>query len=121
MPPKIPFPENVPGDFYVEDGCCTSCGMPTTEAPELFAYAPDGHCFVKKQPTTARETYQMIGAFSVQDIGCIRYKGKNRVIQIRLIGVNEGDQCDELPRDLAALNEEVNAENSRIRSWEQRS
>ncbi len=45
---RMPFPKNVPGDFYVEDGCCTSCGMPTTEAPELFAYAPDGHCYVRQ-------------------------------------------------------------------------
>ena len=116
MSSKIPFPENVQGDFYVEDGCCTSCGMPTTEAPDLFAYAPGGHCFVKKQPSTPRETYQMINALAVQDLGCIRYKGKNRVIQIRLIGVNEGDQCDELPSDLAALNDEVKLENLRLQA-----
>jgi len=109
---RIPFPENVPGDFYVEDGCCTSCGMPTSEAPELFAYAPDGHCYVRKQPSSAKETWQMIGAFTVQDVGCIRYKGKNRVVQIRLIGAGEGDQCDHLSRDLDSLNDEVKADRS---------
>ena len=112
MPERIPFPENVPGDFYVENGCCLSCGMPTTEAPELFAYAPDGHCYVKRQPSSAGEMRQMIGALTVQDLDCIRYKGKNRVVQIRLIGVGAGDQCDHLPRDLKSLSDEVKADRS---------
>jgi hypothetical protein len=30
MVERIPFPENAAGDFYVEDGCCLSCWMPTT-------------------------------------------------------------------------------------------
>ena len=101
MSERVPFPENVPGDFYVEDGCCTACGMPTTEAPELFAYAPDGHCYVRRQPSSENEMRKMVGAFTVQDVGCIRYKGRDRVVQIRLIRAGEGDQCDHLPRDLA--------------------
>ena len=112
MSERSSFPENVSGDFYVEDGCCTACGMVTTEAPELFAYAADGYCYVRKQPTSAKEMWQMIGAFTVQDMGCIRYKGKNRVVQIRLIGVGQGDQCDHLPRDLESLNDEVKADRS---------
>jgi len=44
---------------------------------------------------------EMVGAFTVQDVGCIRYKGRDRVVQIRLIRAGEGDQCDHLPRDLA--------------------
>lgn len=107
---RIPFAENVHGDFYVEDGCCTSCGMPSTVAPELFSYAPDGHCFVSKQPSNAIEVRKMITAFEAQDIGCIRYKGTNRVIQIKLIASAEGDQCDGFQQDLKALNEEVKAD-----------
>jgi len=107
---RIPFPENMPGDFYVEEGCCTSCGMPSTVAPELFAYAPDGHCYVCKQPSNAIEDQQMIDAFEVQDIGCIRYKGKNRVIQVKLITSGEGDQCDALNQVLQALNAKVKAD-----------
>lgn len=87
---RVPFAENVLGDFYVEDGCCTSCGMPSTVAPGLFSYALDGHCYVSKQPSSAIEIRQMIEAFEVQDIGCIRYKGKNRVIQIKLVASGEG-------------------------------
>ena len=98
---------NVHGDFYVEDGCCTSCDMPSTVAPELFSYAPDGHCYVSKQPSSAVEVRQMIKAFEVQDIGCIRYKGKNRLIQIKLVASGEGDQCDRLDQDLKVLINEV--------------
>ena len=36
-----PHPANVPGDFYVEDGCCTMCLVPFTEAPELFGECQD--------------------------------------------------------------------------------
>jgi ferredoxin len=107
---RIPFSENLPGDYYVEDGCCTSCGMPTTVAPDLFSYANDGHCYVSKQPADGKEVFQMLQAFAVQDIGCIRYKGLNRVIQIKLIAAGEGDQCDQLDEDLQALNQEVQAD-----------
>lgn len=107
---KIPFPENAPGDFYVEDGCCTSCGMPSTVAPDLFSYANDGHCYVSKQPSDGKEVYQMIQAFEVQEVACIRYKGTNRVIQIKLIAIGEGKQCDYLELDLQGLSQEVQAD-----------
>ncbi len=81
--------------------------MPSTVAPGLFSYANDGHCFVSKQPSDGKEIFQMIQAFEVQDIGCIRYKGTNRVIKIKLIALGEGDQCDQLDHDLQALNQEV--------------
>jgi len=57
----------------------------------------------------------MIQAFAVQEIGCIRYKGMNRVIQIKLIAIGEGDQCDQLDRDLQALNQEVQADRCGLR------
>ena len=109
---RIPFSENVPGDFYVEEGCCTSCEMPSQVAPALFSYAPDGHCYVSKQPKNASEMYQMVKAFEVQDVGCIRYRGANRVVQIKLIASGEGDQCDALGEDLQRLNREVKADRS---------
>jgi hypothetical protein len=64
---------------------------------------------VSQQPTNAIEVRNMIEAFEVQDIGCIRYKGKNRVVQIKLVALGEGDQCDELDQELKNLNEEVKA------------
>ena len=52
----------------------------------------------------------MLEACEVQEMGCIRYKGNNRVIKIKLIAMGEGDQCDYLDQDLRQLNEEVNAD-----------
>lgn len=75
-----------------------------TEAPDLFEYAPDGHCYVAKQPHSASEIDRMVRAFEVQDLQCIRYKGADRVIQIRLVEAGEGNQCDDLPPDLADRN-----------------
>jgi ferredoxin len=107
----IPHPANAPGDFYVEDGCCTSCGMPFTVAPDLFTALEDGHCFVSKQPTNQAEVHRMTQAFAVQDMGCIRYKGTNRIIKIKLIAMGEGEQCDQLDdADLIALNQEIQAD-----------
>lgn len=57
----------------------------------------------------------MIQAFEVQDIGCIRYKGANRVIKIKLIAIGEGDQCDQLEPDLQALNQEVQTDRLGLR------
>jgi hypothetical protein len=110
MPTKTPHLSNVAGDFYVEDGCCTSCNMPFSVAPDLFSSHPDGHCYVSKQPNIPAEVHRMTMAFEVQDVGCIRYKGQNRVIKILLIGKGEGDQIDHLDADLDLLNREVNAD-----------
>ncbi len=52
----------------------------------------------------------MTMAFEVQDVGCIRYKGRNRVVKILLIGKGEGDQIDHLDADLDLLNREVKAD-----------
>jgi hypothetical protein len=111
---RTPFPENVPGDFYVENGCCISCNMPFEEAPTLFSSAADGHCFVSKQPTNASEVFQMINALAVQDVGCVRFKGLNRVIQIKLVAAGEGDQCDHLGADLQLLKQEIEADRGGI-------
>ena len=110
MESRTAYPKNVPGDFYVEDGCCISCNIPFTEAPDLFESADDGHCYVAKQPSSPAEVHRMTMALQVQEVGCIRYKGKNRVIQILLVGTGEGNQCDYLHEDLSRLNDEVQAD-----------
>lgn len=92
--------------------------MPTTEAPDLFEYAPDGHCYVRKQPAATDELDRMILAFEVQDIGCIRYKGTDRAIQIRLVESGEGKQCDVLHPDLKERNAVIQAERAaRFATW----
>jgi hypothetical protein len=114
----IPHKSNAPGDFYVEDGCCTSCGMPQTEAADLFENDLDGHCFVSKQPTAIDEVNRMISAFEVQEVGCIRYRGANKQIQIRLVEVGEGEQCDQLLPELKERNAFIQAERAaRFAAW----
>jgi hypothetical protein len=99
-----PHPANVPGDFYVEDGCCTMCEVPFAEAPELFGTVQDPkgypHCFVKRQPESPVELEQMLSAVRCAELKCIRYRGSDRVLQLRLIGDGEGEICDGLPADL---------------------
>jgi hypothetical protein len=97
---NIAVKDNVPGDFYVEDGCCTLCGVPHVEAPNLFGgFDENGkvtheQCFVKKQPTTLVELNQIINTMAVQDTGCIKYCGRDQEIIKRIREVGEGDQID---------------------------
>lgn len=104
MPCRKPHPANVPGDFYVEDGCCTMCQVPFTEAPELFGEyeSPQGypHCFVKRQPETSIEVERMLNAIRCAELLCIRYQGSNRQIQLELVEADTGVVCDNLPADL---------------------
>jgi ferredoxin len=72
-------PKNVPGDFFVEAECCTLCGVPWSEAPDLFRY-DDDHCWVSRQPVTADEQRRMLRVIQLQDLGCIRYRGSDRKI-----------------------------------------
>jgi hypothetical protein len=51
-------PRNAPGEFYVEHGCCTLCGVPWRYAPELFSHDEHG-CWVARQPITASERANM--------------------------------------------------------------
>jgi len=71
-------PHNVPGPFYVEDGCCLWCDVPRSIAPEMFKYTDDQqHCFVHTQPSTGAELQKVIEVLKTQDIGCIRCRSQN--------------------------------------------
>jgi hypothetical protein len=85
---------NVVGDFYVKDGCCTACGMPHSEAPGLFGWDDQEHCYVSKQPSTADEFRRMISAIACADLGCIRYRGQDVEVVAALAEINEVDKCD---------------------------
>ncbi len=99
-----PHPANVPGDFYVEDGCCTMCLVPFAEASELFGECQDRngypHCFVKRQPETPAELTKMISAIRCAELMCIRYRGTDRRVQLELVEADTGVVCDTLPPDL---------------------
>lgn len=102
MNPRPSHKANAPGDFYVEEGCCLTCAVPHTVAPDLFAWSDAEHtqCIVCKQPGNSEELDRMVAAFEVSDLECIRYKGTDRMIQIRLVRIGEGQQCDRLLPDL---------------------
>jgi hypothetical protein len=97
-------PSNVPGPFYVEDGCCTACGVPQHFAPDLFGADNDAHCFVRRQPATPTEDDSMLRALATQELGCIRYRGNDVTILRRLADAGEGSQCDvPIPADMVAV------------------
>lgn len=77
--PRPPHPANVPGSFYVEDGCCISCGVWEEVAPDLLEWQEeDGHryehCYVSKQPETEAEFERMKAAMEVGEVDCIRVR-----------------------------------------------
>lgn len=92
-----PHPLNVGGDYYVEDGCCTSCDVPRTEAPELFAMTDDGHCYVKRQPQSKHESDQMLTVIRCAELECIHYRGNDSAIISRLSAMGEMNVCDTNP------------------------
>jgi len=109
MAERTPHPANIPGDFYVENGCCTMCEMPFAEAPGLFGRSdeesgfPGGfvpHCYVSRQPQTRIELEQMVSAIRCAELSCIRYRGHDRVILRWLLELGETQICDHLPADM---------------------
>jgi len=95
MGDHTPHRLNVVGPFYVQDGCCTACAMAEHEAPELFAWDDEHHCYVKKQPTTPEELDHMLSAIACADLGCIRYRGHDTSILNALARIDEIDKCDQ--------------------------
>lgn len=69
-------PLNVLGPFYVDVACCTLCGVPQGEAPDLFGESdkPAG-CYVKRQPGGPEELARMLAVQASQDLDCVRYRG----------------------------------------------
>src|SRR5260370_561180 len=109
-----PHPANVSGDYYVEDGCCSMCVVPLSEAPELFGVYQNPtkgylHCYVKRQPETASEQEQMFRVIRCAEFHCIRYRGSDKTTQLRLVEAGEGPICDNLPPDLHRQSEQVQA------------
>ena len=74
---------NVVGPFYVEDGCCTACGVPQAEAPGFLTDLDElagGHCYVKRQPQTEEQLDAAVQAMVVAEFECIRYGGDDPVV-----------------------------------------
>ena len=93
-----PHPANAPGDFYVEEGCCITCGVPMEEAPEVFAWAggPESdHCVVAHQPRTAQSIDRTLNAMWSSEVDCIRYRGADHDIVRRIVEMGNRDLCDQ--------------------------
>jgi hypothetical protein len=107
-----PNPHNVPGDFYVEDGCCLACGVPEVEAPGLFARDGDGQCYVTRQPQGGQELRRMLSVLRVQELQCIRYRGQDDDVVAHLIANRDGclvDHLRPLPADIHRMIDAVPA------------
>lgn len=90
------YPQNVAGDFYVEDGCCMTCMVTEIYAPNLMGFdESNGHCFVAKQPTNENELYQAIKATWAAEVQCVRYSGQNPHILKRLAEAGVAESCDQ--------------------------
>jgi len=77
--PKLSsHPSSVPGDFYVQNGCCTLCGVPETLAPDLIGRSAEKieHCYWKRQPATPDEIDRAISILAAQELGCHRYAAR---------------------------------------------
>jgi hypothetical protein len=80
------------GGFYVEEGCCVSCGVPQMVAPELVGWTEEESpsCYWIRQPETADEVNRAIRIIREQDLGCHRYSGNDPAILKRV----PREECD---------------------------
>jgi hypothetical protein len=83
-PPGNPEPQSAPGDFYVEQECCISCGVPQMIAPDLVGWTSKEICYWIKQPHTPDELDRAIQVIHTQDVGCHRYAGSDKTILKKL-------------------------------------
>lgn len=91
-----PHPANVPGPFYVEDGCCITCGVWEDVAPDLLAWLEGDrpHCYVQRQPETDDEFERMMEAMQIGEVDCIRVHACKPDWIERLRNEELGDQID---------------------------
>jgi hypothetical protein len=85
------------GHFYIQDSCCTGCGVPQSVAPDLVAWTNENQCYWIKQPQTADELDRAVKIFHTQELGCHRYSGNDPAILQRL----PAEDCDHIRPDLA--------------------
>ena len=92
--------ESQSGDFYVQQTCCMSCGVPQAIAPELVGWRDPKEqtdCYWIRQPQNSDELERAIQILDQQELGCHRYSGKDPEILRRL----PATECDFLRPDMA--------------------
>ena len=100
--PKRPAePENAPGAFYVEQGCCIICMLPVETAPQLIGFHDDSanghvgsHCYFARQPESPGELDAAIEAVFHACCGALRYCGTDRSVIRRLLSSDNADSVD---------------------------
>jgi hypothetical protein len=103
-------PESAPGDFYVINGECISCGAPHAVAPDLIGWATtsgNAHCIWKKQPENEHELAQAIDAFAASCVGCYRYAGNDPAVMERIGLEYCAARASEEPNCRAAIGERI--------------
>ena len=58
---RLRFPENAPGEFFVEQSCI-DCDVCRQVAPEVFGERPEGQSFVARQPVGGAERHRALMA-----------------------------------------------------------
>ncbi len=107
-------PLNVPGDFYVQDGCCVSCLVPFEAAGDMLRFDDEvRHCYVCRQPASSGEERSMAEAIGLSEVRCIRYGGTDASILRLLSQAGEQDQCDAISNIASSLH---NAQDPRLKS-----
>jgi ferredoxin len=96
-------PKNAAGPFYVLNGCCTACGVPTAIAPELFEFDSTDHCYVRRQPNSNAEMEKALHVLRAQELDCIRYRGTDEAILRRLAEAGEAHHCDHPPAGVGVV------------------
>ena len=95
---NTPHPLNAPGNFYVVHRCCTSCDIPRTTAPELFAYDAEDHCYVRRQPANESELNKALRVLWEQELDCVRYRGSNEDTLSKMAQMGNAHLSDSPPQ-----------------------
>ena len=104
MTSPSPHSLNVPGPFYIEDGCCTSCMAAPTEAPGHIHFDDaTKHCYVAHQPSSADDFNSVVRAAWVAELSCVRYRGTEQSLLIRLAEAGLRSICDTTANNVAPL------------------
>jgi hypothetical protein len=95
MPERKAHPLNVPGPFYVEDGCCLLCDLPRATAPDMFQYTEArDHCYVYRQPETQEQLGRMVEALKYAELECVRCRSRDPHLLRLLKQQQQEAQCD---------------------------
>jgi hypothetical protein len=76
-------------DFYIIEELCLTCRVPEAVAPTLIGFHDDAdagksHCYLKKQPSNAREVELAVKAVELCCCGAYGYRGTDPAVRRKL-------------------------------------